>query len=454
MARYRIKNKQTGETKVIKENELGSYGLTPEGAEGAKITQLARAEDYLSPEDQTVQEPGPVVSALGGLQQKLGQSKALPVAYGAVGGMAAGWPGAAAGGFTGEKMRQWLARGGREAVSRPTRQELGQATKTGAIAGLTDFLAGKAFELGGKAVRGVAKTKPVSAVIKKVDDTVVDKAIKPFWNTIRRKFLAQSVNPTRQQIINDLTDEGVSKTLQEAVDRGVIGPPQLVRRQAIEESSKFSSQIENFLVQNQDDLPNVKLRNIVKMANLDDVAKQYKEDLLDDASARAINEFADDLAKQQVPYDVAYKKMQSWNRLLDRFYRTGKVPENIPGWKMKVFMKLNNAGRQYLKDQAKKSLPGEAGKTWVKIMDDFHFWKTLESMADIGTSEGERAVGSLQHFVFRNLLPTVGGYGAKLGSGIVEQGVKPAMRGVSQATPTALKAFLMGQTLPNYGNQQ
>jgi len=77
----------------------------------------------------------PTIAMLGGVQEKLGRSQALPAGLGILGGLAAGPWGVAGGTYTGERLRQALQRGGPGAFIPTTEEQRGAGLKA-ASAGL------------------------------------------------------------------------------------------------------------------------------------------------------------------------------------------------------------------------------------------------------------------------------------------------------------------------------
>ena len=131
-----------------------------------KFYGLAKQAGYSDEEIQKALVGGPMYG-LGRLQEKLGTGGALPTSGAVVGGMIAGPVGAGVGGFTGQRLKQMMAKGGaqiqQEKQALGTPQELGEAGKVGGTAAILDAIGGVVAKGAGKLVGKV--TAPIRRML-------------------------------------------------------------------------------------------------------------------------------------------------------------------------------------------------------------------------------------------------------------------------------------------------
>lgn len=403
----------------------------------------------------------PATRFFGGIQEDLAKSKTLPTVYGTYGSVLGALmgghssAGAGVGGSVGEWQRQWLGKGGLQGAV-PSKKEAVQIGTTGGKMALADWLVGKAFKTAGKGVKKIGQTEPVQNVIKAVDDKIVNPAVNRIWNPIKRKMLAQIMHPTRIQLINSFTKEGISETLEEAQERNITGTARQIFVQArrnmdeIGGTAGSKGMIDDYLEMYADDLPKIEMDEVVKRAGLDDVVRQYSESLGEETSESVAKEVGENVSKMGTKnFDEAYRIMKDWGRFLRKAYGSDSLPSDIASEKLTAVMKLNNAGRQYLKEKAEDEIGGAAGKRFAKMLDDFHFWANLKAMAEVGTAEAQGPLSSLQQLLFGQVIPTAIGTGQR----IVGDVAVPAVTKTAKQVPQAIKSLMFYGATPERNTQ-
>jgi len=397
--KYRIKNKKTGETKVIDESKLSDFGLSPQTTLASTPTQTKTQTPYKryeppKPPKSEFETEGvsyPLQKAAE-LQKWLGESEALPaggsILGSILGGATTGHPslGAGAGAGIGEWQKGWLKGGGiKEAV--PTGEEMGDIGMKASGATLVDWLIPQLL-------------KGVGGTLKKVGGPAVDKVgkfLKPAAETLKRQSSAQALRPAAGQLSKELTEEGVSETLEQMSKRGVKGTAKELFVKSKAAKTKIWSAIGKFFKQHVDDLPPVQMEDVAKSLN-DDII-HYKR-IGEQASVDGLKEMKKQVTGKKT-FKEAYELIKSWSREARNYYTSDKAAIDIKPYKARAYKMMADKGRGILKEITADNFP-----QWVTMMDDYHFWSDLHKFSKTGTAKGQTAIGSVWE-VFRRAIPYI-----------------------------------------------
>ena len=393
--KYRIRNKKTNEVKVVDETQLASFGVSPQATPTPKPTY----KRYEPPKPKKSEFEGEGYSEISyplqkaaELQKWLGKSEALPIGgsiLGSIlGGATTGHPslGAGAGAGIGEWQKGWMKGGGiKEAV--PTGEEMGDIGMKASGAAIFDWLIPQLFQKGG-------------ALLKKAGGPVVGKIgkwLKPGAKALERQAAAQALRPPAGQLAKELTEEGISETLEQMTKRGVKGTAKELFIESKASKTKIWSQIGKFFKQFGDDLPAVQMDDIAKSLN-DDII-HYKR-LGKQAEVDALAQMKKDVMGKKT-FQEAYELVKSWSREARSYYATDKAAIDIKPYEAKAYKLMADKGRGILKELTEDNFP-----QWVTMMDDYHFWSDLHRFAKTGTAKGQTAIGSVWE-VFRRAIPYI-----------------------------------------------
>lgn len=324
---------------------------------------------------------GKIASGGKDIERKLGEGSWLPGGLGILGGMGAGPIGAGILGSSGKYLQQ---QAGKEQLGKgiaslspigpllfpeaqSTPEEAKEQLKTGAKMAAFEAVFPYIMKGAGKVVGKV--TKPIKD------------ALRPVGQAVSRQVQSQILRPSAGMIKKELTEAGISETLEEAQKRGIKGTAREVFVSAGKMKKSIWKGIKSFLTKNADDLPKIQMDDIVSALD-DEIARQTR-----------LNQMSkvDDLVKMKKDFQgektfpEAYQLVKDWGEEARNVYKSGKDVIDVKPHKTKAYKLLADTGRAKLKEESTKQGYG----VWAKMMDDYHFYANLKEFSSGGVAKGQ-----------------------------------------------------------------
>lgn len=329
-------------------------------------------EEIFSQVEQPQKDPGFV--------EKLLKGKALPTAGAVGGGLVGGLlgpltgiAGAGVGAASGEVARQTIA----DVLGVQQLPPPGEAVKKEATAGLSaaalEATGVGAVKLGGKLLSPLGK------------------ALAPAG----RQLSAQVLQPSVGMIKKELTEKGISETLEEMGKRGITGTAREIFERSGSVLKTTWDDITKFLKLNKGKLPKVQMDDVVNSID-DDIARHTR--LGDTRKVKTLQEMKKRFGGAK-SFDEAYQLIKDFGQEARNVYKTGKEAIDVKPHVTSAYKLMADTGRRVLRESA-----DDAGFTqWGQMMNDYHFWSNLKEFAKSGTAKGQTAISSVRGLLQRGV---------------------------------------------------